>query len=421
MPEQGGPTQKAQLAAIRPMARRRPEAVRELEALQQDERKGAGEPELTVDDFLRLLREDVEMDLISARLESGGLEAQIQAIPADKRLTEERVAALLKAWQVSDPSQWSRFETSGTRCGLADVCGRIEASFARHNRRLPEFPVVGTLTTGQVAAATQLGESGVPLVLINNGFFKFSGAMSQLAVFSSYDAQVKSGFTDATLKLVSDLAATQTVMNTCLYLYKRKTPPEVAPSVAEFQDAIIMFVISHEYAHVAAGDLDAHPLGHAHEQTSLRSKEFEADKVAFETTVEENADPESGVFGPFLYFAGLDLLDRAAAAYKGRPAPSPDTSPSEYPTPFERTVKLLEWLETTPYKQRFATQIRAAHMCYNTILFAWDEIMPALWDAREELSAFDTSIHGPSPYLDADVFGVVTTLWKYVLARRGQA
>jgi hypothetical protein len=137
MREQGGPTQKAQLAAIRPMARRRPEAVRELEALQQDERKGAGEPELTVDDFLRLLREDVEMDLISARLESGGLEAQIQAIPADKRLEDERVAALLKAWQVNDPNQWSRFESPGIRCGLADVCGRIEASFARHNRADP--------------------------------------------------------------------------------------------------------------------------------------------------------------------------------------------------------------------------------------------------------------------------------------------
>src|SRR5260370_31652331 len=136
MPEHGGQAQKPKLAATPTMARRRPEAVRELEALQQHERKGAGEPELTVEAFLRLLQQDVEMDLISARLESGGLEAQIQAIPADKKLAEERVAALLKAWQVNDPSQWSRLEAPGIRCGLADVCGRIGASFARPNMSL---------------------------------------------------------------------------------------------------------------------------------------------------------------------------------------------------------------------------------------------------------------------------------------------
>ena len=150
-------------------------------------------------------------------------------------------------------------------------------------------------------------------------------------------------------------------------------------------------------------------------------KEFEADKVGFTTVVEAAQDARAGVFAPFLFFAGLDLLDRALAAYKSQPAQPESNSPADYPTPYERTRSLLTWLETTSYAARFGEQIRAASACYNIVLSAWDQILLPFSAAREQLSQFDPALHGPSRYPEADVFGVVTILWQYVLAHLRQA
>jgi hypothetical protein len=403
------------------IAKRPPEAVQELEAMQQQERAGAGEPMLSTEDFERLLRDDIQRELISARLKDGGLEAVVKATMSDEAVVEERYRARLNGWRVDDPSQWSRYETPASRSEIARICTRIESVFAKHNWNLKELPVVGTLTTGQVTARTQRSSAGTPMVLIDNGFFRFSGIMSQLAVFASYDAKVRGGFTEATLQLASDLAATQTVLNTCLYAYPRSTPPDFQTKVANLQDAISLFVLSHEYAHLSAGDLDAHPLTRQQQDETLRVKEFEADKAGFTTGVEAAQDAEAGVFAPFLFFAGLDLLARAAAAYKGQPAPPATSSPADYPTPYERTVSLLDWLGTTSYVPCFVTQIRAASACYNIILSAWDQILAPFWAAREQLSQFDPALHGPSRYPEADVQGVVTILWQHVLAHLRQA
>jgi hypothetical protein len=403
------------------IAKRPPEAVKELEAMQQQERAGAGEPALSTEDFERLLREEIEQELISNRLKKGGLQAAIKGAMSDQALVEEKYRARLNAWRFDDPSQWSRYEALGSRSQIAEICARIESVFATHNWRLKEVPVVGTLTTGQVTARTQRSLGGNPIVLIDNGFFRFSGIMSQLAVFSSYDAKFRGGLTEATLQLVSDLVATQIVLNTCLYAYLRSTPPDFQTNVAQLQDAISLFVISHEYAHIAAGDLDAHPLTHEPQDRTLRVKEFEADKVGFTTVVEAAQDARAGVFAPFLFFAGLDLLDRALAAYKSQPAQPESNSPADYPTPYERTRSLLTWLETTSYAARFGEQIRAASACYNIVLSAWDQILLPFSAAREQLSQFDPALHGPSRYPEADVFGVVTILWQYVLAHLRQA
>jgi hypothetical protein len=403
-------------------AKRPPEAVQELEAMQQQERSGAGESRLSTEDFERLMREDIQREVISTRLKEGGMEAVAKGGgPSDEALVEDRYRARLEAWRVDDPSQWSRYETPGSRWEIARVCTRTESVFAGHKWSLKELPVVGTLTTGQVTARTQRSSTGTPMILIDNGFFKFAGIMSQLAVFSSYDAKVRGGFTQGTLQLVSDLTATQTVLNTCLYTYPRATPPEFRANVENLQDAICLFVLSHEYAHLSAGDLDAHPLARPQGEEMLRVKEFEADIVGFATGVEAAEDTEAGIFAPFLFFAGLDLLARAAAAYQGQPIPPATSSPGDYPTPYERTVSLLDWLGTSSYVPQFVPQIRAASACYNIILSVWDQILAPFSAAREQLAQFDPAIHGPSRYPEADVQGVVTILWQYVLAHLRQA
>jgi hypothetical protein len=405
------------------------EAVKELEALQQNERAAAGEPLLTPEDFQRQLKENIHQRIVSDRLDrldrqrTGNLDAVIRATVGTEQQAEEEYAAQLHAWHLDDPSQWSRYELPNIRYDIARICASIEAIFARFDWPLSRYPVVGTLTTGRESATTQPTSTGAPLILIDNGFFKFAVIMSQLAIFAPYDARYKRGFSTATLQLVSDLVATHTVLNTCLFTYPRKVPAEFQSRVANFQWAMGVFVIAHEYAHVSAGDYNAHPSAPTRQDDSRHAKELRADRIGFIATVEvmqERNEGADGVFGPFLYLAGLDLLARAAAAYEGRPPPA--LTDPDYPTPYERTVSLLEWLQTSDYRKQFGDQIGHASACYNTILFVWDEIMPAFMAARDELSEFDPAREGGQvggyPLGEARVFGLVQTLWRHVLASR---
>jgi hypothetical protein len=161
------------------LGRRSPQAVQELERLQQQERAAAGESPITTAAVLRLLRDDIHGALISGRLAEGGLDAMVANAADDEKVVDERVTAC-DTWHLDDPTQWSRFESPGIRWGIAGICARIEKVFASHKWELPEFPVVGTLTTGQVSAVTQKSDTGAPLILIDNGFFKFAGIMAQL-------------------------------------------------------------------------------------------------------------------------------------------------------------------------------------------------------------------------------------------------
>ncbi len=338
---------------------RRPEAVRALEALQQNEREAAGEPLLSPEDFQRQFKENIHQKIISDRLDrlrTKNLEAIIHATVGSEKQAEEECAAMLRAWHLDDPTQWSRYELPNIRCDLARICASIEAIFARFNWPLSEFPVVGTL------------------------------------------------------------------LNTCLYAYPRKVPTDFQSRFGNLQWAIGVFVIAHEYAHVSAGDYNAHPSNPNQQDTSRHEKELRADRAGFIATVEVLRGKNGGacgVFGPFLYLAGLDLLARAAVAYEGRPSPAL-TDPS-YPTPYERTVSLLEWLQMSDYRKEFGDQIGQASACYNTILFAWDQIMPAFVAARDELSAFDPARQGGQvggyPLDEARTFGLVQTLWRHVQAR----
>ena len=400
------------------LASRDLDAVRELERLQQAERIAAGEPRLSPDDFVRLLHEDVRLGIIRDALDRGGLSAAIAAVDPALPTERDRIAMHLAAWRLDEPGQWSQYETPATRWHLANYCARIEALFNRHNWHIPVAPAVGTLTSGQVSAGTQKTPKGAPLILIDNGFFKFSGMLAQAVLFTSYDANVKGAFSEAALQLVADLAATQTVLNTCLYIYPRTTPSEFMPQVAALQDAVALFVLGHEYGHLAAGDLDAHPLGREVGRESRHAQEFEADKVGFVTALEatdEQGMAGAGVFGAFIYFAGLDLLARAAAVYEDRPPP--ELAPGEmsgYPTPFERTTHLLDWLEASAYAPQWHEQIRAASKAYNTLLFAWDLILPGFLAARDAMQQFEPGRQGRLLMPDAVVFGLVTTLWQHV-------
>lgn len=399
------------------LARRRPEAVRELELLQQEERGAAGEPELSPEQFLEVLREDIKQRLVGKLLDAGGLDAVIEGVGDLDARADAEVDRLLKAWHVDEPEQWSRYETPSCRWAIARACARVEEVFAHQDWPLPEAPVVGTLTTGQVAACTQRTESGVPIVLIDNGFFRFTGTIAQLAFLAQPEAQALRPFREATLQLMSDLVATQTVQKTCLYLYARPMPEPMAATVDALQDAMTLFVLGHEYEHISKGHFDAHPRSGLKSDNTLRAREFAADRTGFIVALHAAASVGAGAFAAFLYFCGLDLVARAEAAYRGRAPVIETTSPDQYPTPFERTVELLNWIDSRADLADVRVTAHEAAARYNAILFVWDRVHPVFAALRHELAQYDPARIGNAPVLPEVVtYGLVRTLWQAVRA-----
>src|SRR5262245_56614973 len=111
-------------------ARRRPDAVKELEDLQQAERQNAGEPQLTEEQFIALVREDISKRRIAEALDRGGMDAALRSVGPDAdREVEQEVEKRLAAWRATDPDQWSRFESPVIRAKLIEICAGIEAAF----------------------------------------------------------------------------------------------------------------------------------------------------------------------------------------------------------------------------------------------------------------------------------------------------
>ena len=365
------------------------------------------------------MREDIKQRVVGNLLDAGGLDAVIEGVGDLDARADAEVDRLLKAWHIDEPERWSRYETPYCRWAITRACARVEEVFARQGWPLPEVPVVGTLTTGQVAALTQRTESGAPIVLIDNGFFKFTGTIGQLAFLAQPEAQALRPFREATLQLMSDLVATQTVQKTCLYLYSRPMPKgPMAADVDALQDAMTLFVLGHEYAHISKGHLDAHPRSGPQSDNTLRDREFAADRVGFVAAIHAAASVGAGAFAAFLYFCGLDLVVRAQAAYRGRVPVIETASPDQYPTPFERTVELLNWIDL---RAELANNVRAAaHEAaarYNAILFVWDRVHPVFAALRQELAQYDPARIGNAPVLrEAVTYGLVRTLWQAVRA-----
>src|SRR5919109_27897 len=170
--------------------------------------------------------------------------------------------------------------------------------------------------------------------------------LAQLGIMAMHETADGGQFSAATLMLVSDIAVTQTVIGTCAGLHRRATPPAYDVHVRAAEDAIVTFVLSHEYGHLLNGDMTAHRLGAPDDGAAdLLARELAADSrglrinlAAAVTTPLEGA----AAWGPVLYLAGLDMLGRARAAYERR-----EYQPvgGDYPTEFERMLSLLNMIE----------------------------------------------------------------------------
>lgn len=393
--------------------KRNPAAVRVLEDLQQRERESRGETPITDEMVIDTLRHDLLKKALQRMSPSEMIEGSTAAMP----MVEKQLAELLERADVTDPEQWSRYEHPQARVHIARVCEQIETVFERRGWVLPQLPVVGTLATGQIAAQVQPAADDAALVLIDNGFFKFAGVMSQLCLFSALE---EDGVSEATLQALADMVSTHAFLGSCLYMNPRTTPASRAVTVDMLQHAATVFVIAHEYAHFAAGDLCAV------DGDNLRARELEADRKAA-LTVHEATDAEArerglgnagpGIMGPFIFLAGLDILSRAEDAVAGVTPVIESGSPQERPTPYERAVALLTLCESDPELQPVIHQARVVSGSYLRLFQLYQRMHPLVIGVREELGLPDPRELGTPANPGYTVSAIITYFWDRVRAK----
>ena len=404
------------------LRKRNPAAVQVLEDLQQQERMFQGNSPITDELVIKTLREGL-MQRALLRLDPSEM---IAGYEAAEQLVEQQLAEILERTNVTDPEQWSRYEEPFTRIQIGRVCEQVEAAFARRGWVLPELPVVGTLSTGQIAAQVQPATDDTVVILIDNAFFKFAGVMSQLCLWSEIEAQSGVPFTEASLQALADLVSTHAFLHSCLYMNPRASPQDQAVIVDLLQHAVMVFVLAHEYAHIAAADIWAHHNdGREDAPIDLRARELEADRKAALTVVEviDAAAAERGLGGtgpgimaPFIFLAGLDILTRAEDAVAGKEPAMESVSPELFPTCYERTKALLELCESDPDLQPVAQQARMAARSYLRLFKLYQRMHRLVIDAREEFGPLKVDTFGTPTNPGYIVPSVIGDFWDRVWA-----
>ena len=116
-----------------------------------------------------------------------------------------------------------------------------------------------------------------------------------------------------------------------------------------------------------------------------------------------------------LFLAGLDVLLRADAAMRHEAA-LVENDPAG-PTPFERANNLNVAVAQSELIVAYEDALRAGRGAFQAVLFAWDIVMPALWELSKELS--DMVGGDPPSGYEAEMlqFAAMHRLWAKVRPR----
>jgi hypothetical protein len=399
-----------------------------------------------VDDALRgIPADEVPEDLSSVTPE--WLERVAAATPETLLDDAQRVAdeTRQQSAMAQKPDQWSRFEHPVASTILMDIVARIEDSIAEFGRprrqqsipaqilsddlpwSLPDEhrPAVGTLFTGQFSATTQRTEGDGIVILVESGLFPLAHSLAQVGVIGRQEAAESGRLSLPTVQSISDVTASYVTLGHPVGVPDRQTPPALRPYVAAVEDAILVFVLAHEYGHILNGDHAAHPLGApagAPTRDAARAhaaREYQADIAALRLTLMASSlrDQLAGaaLWGPMIFLAGQDVLVRADAAIE-RVAPAVENHP-DGPTPFERLDNLQRTIIQSRLIDIYRDTLQGGIAAFNAVLFAWDIVMPAIWEMSEELTALVSE--GPPVGYEAEMIqhAAITGLWAKVKPR----
>jgi hypothetical protein len=332
-----------------------------LERLQQRESGRSGLRRDPASDQ-RVLQEIAERQLMAERLDCAGAASvddyarrlvDMVAEPDYQTQIAARVAALSAYFVESDGDLWSTFERPDHRRRLSDLVVRVETAAAARGYAIVRRPTIGTLLTGDVNAQARPGPPGEGhLVVFDNGLLVFASVIAGIAV-QAIDGRVSADGTSITFRgpegigahvatrpgvllQFADLAFSSAVLGTCLFSQTVPMPPEYRGLADLLTDALLTFVLAHEYGHVILGHTDLPQ--RREQQQEPHQLEFAADCVGFELAAAAPDVSHWAYVGASLFMSGVDVLTRAALLFR---TGSDDGPPSvTHPPPADRASRL---------------------------------------------------------------------------------
>jgi hypothetical protein len=280
--------------------------------------------------------EDVLTQL--SRTEGDG--ADLVRIEVEKNLAEARA------------HRPSRYQHAGTYSIIDRLAQRIEETASLNDIDLPPRPVFGTLPLGQFnAMAIHVPRTSEYLIVFQDGVFGFLNLLSKCVAASfphegrESDSVSFSVHPSDVVKLLERDGEPLRRFQQFVDAYVLRGDPHDAeqyllsgPSGAVSSlllDSAELFAMGHEYAHVIAGHLTEAPMPHAGLGSGVETiprqveQEVEADILGLRLSVATMArtrrvDASLAVFGAYLLFSAIEVVDRAVETlYPGvRPSAS---------------------------------------------------------------------------------------------------
>jgi hypothetical protein len=437
------------------LAPRPAQALLALESLQESERRGVegDSPWLGHD---ASLEDAISRQMIADAMDAtpfavgepvtGDLLRRLSLPAADvpfDEIQDIKTAEVQASAMGHSPEMWSRYEYPPASTLLMDAAARLEGTIAEFAQRSSgelsgvteealakdalasgqdwhldsaRLPAIGTLLTGQLTAQTILRDNAI-VMLVENGIFPMARNLAQLGLLGTHEALVDGRLSEATVQLVSDIAASVATSGHPLGLQPRKTPEVYAEYVASVRDGLLMFVLGHEYGHILRGDLQVHPLNASpRAERPALDLESGADQSALRLTLGATVDsPLAGatLTSAMLFFAGQDLFDRIDAVMNHEPAPDIDDleNGAVY---FHRAQRLVQDVQNSPLNHVYDDSVRLSMRAFHAVLFAWDIVAPALWGIADEFHDYAADPESGGDYIAELISGPRAQLWSRV-------
>jgi len=284
-----------------------------------------------------VLRDIAEQQLIAEYIDSRAFSSKddltrslvdLVADPTHQAGVEARTRALENHFLAEDGDLWSRYERPDRRKRLAWLVPIVEKAIADCGYAIARRPTVGTLATRDINAQAIPGPSGEGhIVAFETGLFTFTSTVAGIAAqvlnaqladdgesldvlpYPAIGAHI-AGHPALLLEFI-DLLFSQAVIGTCDYVAAYTVPEENANWAGRVKDAMDVFVLAHEYGHVALGHVDLPGVRAGGDPGQSRAFEFAADRFSLEATTA--ACGVWTIVGATLLLTALDLIECATA------------------------------------------------------------------------------------------------------------
>ncbi len=280
------------------------------------------------------------------------------------KLTSWFYIKMLKKLPTSTPNQFKLDYSI-----LIPICKRIEFATKKFNLDNPKNIVFGTLNTGDVNAISIHVPKGGYIIALDSGVFGFLNLLSK-ALVQMFPVDLKELFSPGEQNQIdTNTELEKEGLNHFLDLlvaylitgYPEAAKPYILPRpymelASKIRDAAELFVVGHEYAHIALGHLDNSEKRRCKLKSGLdvekaivdKEKEFKADALGVlytltSTPIRYHSDYILIYSGIDLFFSVFEVIEKALSI----------GATSSHPSASERRKRIRESLENGDTEFKF--------------------------------------------------------------------